>query len=232
MPDFMAQIERLGFCLVPRVIDTAQIAALKDALARSELVGAERDGQTYGARDLLRLTQVREMAAAGGIIPHLLSLLGPGFQVVRGLFFDKTPSANWPVQWHQDLSLAVRERKDLPGWSNWTVKQGVAHVQAPAEVLGRMVTVRLHLDDCPSENGALKIVPGSHRFGLLARSEIPADTQKVAESVPAAAGDALFMRPLILHASSRAEAPSHRRVLHLEYAPAGLLPAPLAWAQS
>lgn len=232
MPDLTARFQKLGFCLVPRVIDTAQIAALDGALAQSELARAERDGQTYGARDLLRLPQVGEIAATAELTSRLLSLLGSGFQVVRGLFFDKTVSANWPVQWHQDLSVAVRERKELPGWSNWTVKRGVTHAQAPPEILGRMVTVRLHLDDCPAENGALRVIPGSHHYGLLTRDKIPAATQKIAETIPAAAGDALFMRPLILHASSPAQTPSHRRVLHLEYAPADLLPPQLAWAYS
>jgi hypothetical protein len=44
------------------------------------------------------------------------------------------------------------------------------------------------------------------------------------------AGDALIMRPLLLHASSPAAKPQHRRVIHLEFAPEGLLPIPLRWA--
>jgi hypothetical protein len=40
------------------------------------------------------------------------------------------------------------------------------------------------------------------------------------------------MRPLLLHASSATQTPHHRRVLHLEFAPAGLLPPGLAWADA
>jgi hypothetical protein len=45
------------------------------------------------------------------------------------------------------------------------------------------------------------------------------------------AGDALLMRPLLLHASSRSTRATHRRVLHLEYAwfP---LPDGLAWHEA
>jgi hypothetical protein len=39
------------------------------------------------------------------------------------------------------------------------------------------------------------------------------------------------MRPLALHASSPATAPHHRRVIHIEYAPAPL-PAPLRWYET
>lgn len=39
------------------------------------------------------------------------------------------------------------------------------------------------------------------------------------------------MRPLLLHASSPAASPGHRRVLHVEYAAAGL-PGGLQWYEA
>jgi ectoine hydroxylase-related dioxygenase (phytanoyl-CoA dioxygenase family) len=232
MFDIAAEIEEHGFYLARKISDADEIDRLKMALAHSEIARAERFGQTYGARNLLHLADVRAAAANPKITAYLQTLLGPAFQVVRGIFFDKTERANWPVPWHQDLSLAVRERCDLPGWSNWTVKRGVTHVQPPSEILSRMVTIRLHLDDCPSSNGPLRVIPGSHRQGVLRRGEIAVETHNPAAPVVANAGDALFMRPLILHASSPAQTPGHRRVLHLEFAPTGLLPRGLDWAEA
>jgi hypothetical protein len=48
------------------------------------------------------------------------------------------------------------------------------------------------------------------------------------ELVEAGKGDAILMRPLLLHASSPSEEPTHRRVLHIEYC-AATLPEPLRW---
>ena len=42
------------------------------------------------------------------------------------------------------------------------------------------------------------------------------------------AGDVVVMRPLILHGSQKADEPSHRRVIHLEYA-AGELGDGICW---
>jgi len=232
MPDIAAELEERGFCLVQKIADDDEISRLKTALAQSEIARAERLGQTYGARNLLHVAAVRAAAANPKVTAYMQTLLGPAFQAVRGIFFDKTESANWPVPWHQDLSLAVRERRDLLGWSNWTVKRGVTHVQPPPEILSRMVGMRLHLDDCPSSNGPLRVISGSHRHGLLRRDEITVQAENPATPIIANAGDALFMRPLILHASSPALMPRHRRVLHLEFAPAGLLPCELDWAQA
>jgi ectoine hydroxylase-related dioxygenase (phytanoyl-CoA dioxygenase family) len=148
---------------------------------------------------------------------------------VRGIFFDKSAEANWLVTWHQDLTLAVRERCEVPGFGPWSVKEGVPHVQPPAECLQQMITVRLHLDDADESNGALRVLPGSHAQGRLSPEGIGEWRERVPEvTCVVRAGGALLMRPLLLHASGRSVSERHRRVLHLEYAGFDL-PAGLEW---
>ncbi|QJE74121.1 phytanoyl-CoA dioxygenase family protein [Aerophototrophica crusticola] len=148
---------------------------------------------------------------------------------MRATLFDKTPAANWKVAWHQDLAIAVAGRADVAGFGPWSVKDSIPHALAPTEVLERMVALRLHLDDCGPANGALRVVPGSHRLGRLdAAGAVAAAKASGNVACAAAAGDVLLMRPLLLHASPPAEAPGHRRVLHLDYA-AGGLPGGLRW---
>ncbi len=40
-------------------------------------------------------------------------------------------------------------------------------VQALVEVLEQLVALRLHIDECGPEDGALKVIPGSHLNGRL-----------------------------------------------------------------
>jgi hypothetical protein len=149
---------------------------------------------------------------------------------VRSILFDKTPETNWDVVWHQDVTIAVKERKDVDGFAPWSVKQGVPHVQPPASVLERMVTLRLHLDHCPAENGPLLVVPGSHTRGFIdVRTLDTAACDREAVACVVNAGDVVAMRPLILHASRKSLVPTHRRVLHIEYA-CEPLPGGLGWA--
>jgi ectoine hydroxylase-related dioxygenase (phytanoyl-CoA dioxygenase family) len=219
-------LERDGFLLIEHLFGPQTINTLKTVFADAEIARSERRGETFGARNILAMPEVIEVARD----PRLRLLLGPDMRAVRGIFFDKTPGANWPVAWHQDLTLALRERRDAEGWSNWTLKRGVTHVQAPPAVLDRMVTMRLHLDDCDEDNGPLRVIAGSHISGVLPRAEVARRTREGDHTVAARAGDALLMKPLILHASSPARVPSHRRVLHLEFTPPYLLPADLEWA--
>ena len=184
----------------------------------------------FGIRNLLRdHAVIRELASSPEIGALTQPILGPLAMPVRGILFDKTPGANWTVPWHQDLSIAVTERHDVAGYSPWSVKAGVPHVQPPVAILQRMLTVRLHLDDCGADNGPLLVVAGSHALGILTPQQVDGLRQSSNISTCIVArGGVVLMRPLILHASHSASSPDHRRVIHLEFA-SQPLPAPLQW---
>lgn len=204
-----------------------EVDQLLDAIAQAndELAVRSRGG-VYAIRNLLNLVSaVREWAESRPCRELVDPILGPDAKAVRGILFDKTPSANWKVPWHQDLSIAVRERVDVPGYGPWTLKAGVQHVQPPVAVLERMMAVRLHLDDCGDQNGPVRVVPGSHLFG---RTAAMPDSTGAVVSCTVRRGDVLLMRPLLWHASSPAESAAHRRVVHIEFA-AVTLPGGLQW---
>ena len=156
--------------------------------------------------------------------------MGAPTRAVRVLYFDKTPEMNWAVPWHQDRTIAVAGRLDVPGFSPWSLKAGVHHVEPPEAILSSMVALRLHLDDCGLDNGPLMALRGSFRLGRAAASEIRkhAATGSV-QTCCASAGDLVAMRGLTIHASERAAQLGHRRVLHVDFS-ASELPGGLQWA--
>jgi ectoine hydroxylase-related dioxygenase (phytanoyl-CoA dioxygenase family) len=109
------------------------------------------------------------------------------------------------------------------------MKAGIVHVQPPTEILDAMLTIRIHLDDCDENNGALRVIPKSHLHGRLNSSSIQNHKSAIPEQICCVPkGGALLMKPLLLHASSSAINPSHRRVIHIEYC-AAELPCGLRW---
>ena len=148
---------------------------------------------------------------------------------VRVLFFDKTPASNWAVSWHQDRTIAVKQRADIEGYGPWSIKGGVIHVEPPVAILQNMLTLRLFLDDCDEDNGPLEVVVGSHQHGRLPERNLDEAVERGTVFVGRGrAGDVLVMKMLAVHSSKRAVSPSHRRVLHIDYATIDL-PAPLEW---
>jgi len=225
-------LETDGYAVVDKVIDAPLVDAIIDHLhaAVDSSSSLDRNGHTFAVRNLLRdHAIIRELADSSAMRGLVEPVLGPNAIAVRGILFDKTPGANWKVPWHQDLSIAVAEKVEMPGYGPWSVKAGVPHVQPPVAVLRNMLTVRLHLDDCGIGNGPLLVLPGSHALGILSGKEIE-EFRRANTAVPCTvgAGGALMMRPLLLHASHSADTPGHRRVVHIEYA-ADVLPPPLRW---
>ena len=178
--------------------------------------------------NLLSVPSIQALPISGAVREIMETVLGPACFAVRGIFFNKTRSSNWKVVWHQDLTIAVRERKDVNGFGPWTMKAGVLHVQPPPEVVSGLLAIRLHLDDSGIDNGPLRVITGSHRQGRFSTEQIGRwDKEKfVTCSVPK--GGALVMRPLLLHASSACATPKSRRVSHIEFA-AAELPHGLDW---
>jgi hypothetical protein len=213
-------LENDGCALIPRVLDDAECFELQQELGALDAAGR---------RGLLASPVIAKVAALPKITALIASYLPAAPRAVRAIYFDKSADVNWLVPWHQDLTIAVREKLDVPGFGPWSVKDGVPHVQPPVELLAQMLTVRIHLDDADESNGALRVLPGTHQLGRLCADEIKTQRGRIPEALCAAkAGDVLLMRPLILHASSRSTSNRHRRILHIEYA-AFALPGGLVW---
>lgn len=221
-----------GFVVCRQVVPRDRVEHLRECIAD---IVREEAVKPFGIRSIVnRCPEVGQLASSELIRQLVGQAIDGPFQLVRSILFDKFPGANWSVGWHQDLSIAVKARSMhcLPGFRNWSEKDGVPHVQAPAELLGRMATLRIHLDDAEAGNGPLLVIPGSHAFGRLESPEIEKWVGKNRDVTCALkAGDILLMRPSILHASRRATPTegNHRRVIHLEYAPTDGLPSELEW---
>ena len=200
---------------------------LRQRLCRS----LEANTKAAGRRNLFdERPETRELLRDPLITQLINSTLGPDAFVVRATLFDKRPDANWAVTWHQDQAIAVKEKRDAPGFGPWSVKHGVVHVEPPAAVLAGMVAVRIHLDPCPADNGALVALPGSHQMGRTDAETFHRQHPEAEEIVlPVHAGGVLLMKPLTLHRSSKCVAGGRRRVIHLDCANTEL-PQGLAWA--
>ena len=216
------RLERDGFLLLPELLNESETRACARAAAPSATLSG-------GTRTLLQsgwcaalVQRLRHHAALAPLLP-------PGAVAVQCTYFEKSTGRNWLVPWHQDLSMPVAERVEHPALRGWSLKEGVLQVQPPAAVLEQVVALRLHLDDCGPDDGPLRVLPGSHRDGVRAEGATPhAVVSEAAFTCTAPRGSGLLMRPLLLHASSKATGSSLRRVLHLLFAPP-VLPLGLRW---
>lgn len=210
--------------MLPHMLGDRRLEVLREAGGR-----LNGDAPAFGVRNpLTKSPRIAEFVHSPPLVRTASALLGAPAVCVRALWFDKPPSANWFVPWHQDRTVAVRSRTTVQGFSGWTRKEGVWHVLAPPEVLERMITLRIHLDDADAENGALQVVPGTHKYGHFAVDGEAGRRVTPAVTLSVRAGDIVAMKPLLLHSSNRSGDHRPRRVLHLEFA-SDPLPDGLQW---
>lgn len=221
-----AALERDGYALIESALSLDQCNELRTALA--DIVPTSGSG---GERNLLRRPEIINLCREAPLASVVAGLLGKDAFAYKATLFDKTPQANWKVAWHQDLSIPVSGEARPLGWKAWSVKAQVLHVQPPVDLLSRILAVRVHLDECGEQTGALRVIPGSHSAGRLGPAQIEQwKTAGAPVSCNIGVGGLMLMKPLLLHASSASENPAHRRVVHLEFA-AEYLPEGLDWAQ-
>jgi hypothetical protein len=110
---------------------------------------------------------IQGLLSRRGAIGRIAASLLDGARAVRLVLFDKTPETNWAVGWRQDRTIAVVERLDIDGFGPWSLKASTPHVEPTFDLSERMITLRVHLDDCAADNAPLRIAPGSHRLGRI-----------------------------------------------------------------
>ncbi|KQN79147.1 phytanoyl-CoA dioxygenase [Duganella sp. Leaf61] len=211
-----------GFAIVADVLDETACASISASLGQAISEGT-------GARSMLEMPWCRALARTIRLHPLIGAALPEHAVAVQCTYFEKSRDQNWLVPIHQDLSIPVREKIDHQALSGWSEKDGAIFVQPPEAVLQELVAVRLHLDECGSDDGPLKVLPGSHKAGRLsAQAALTARDNLGEVSCTVGKGGVLILRPLLLHASSKANGSSRRRVLHFVFGP-GVLPYGLRW---
>jgi hypothetical protein len=126
-----------GYVIEKGLISTDEVKAIIDEVAAS----AELQPK-HGIRNAeKKFPSIHRLTQSKSIITKAKSILGGKPELVRVIFFDKTPEKNWLVTWHQDKTITLNRKVDIPGWGPWSIKDGNHHVQPDLSVLNSMVTL-------------------------------------------------------------------------------------------
>lgn len=220
--------EEQGFVTLAQGLRDDEVTALLE-----ELSGIDRRPGRAGVRHVLQYPGVSSLARDPRLLGIAQHILGAEAFPFRATVFDKSVERNWLIAWHQDTALPLCERHERAGWGPWSIKDGVIYAHAPASALTQILALRVHLDESASDNGPLRVLPGTHTFGILSDDEIHRlSTTTSAVTCVMPMGGILAMRPLVIHASSKSKVDLPRRVLHIEYAARPFLETGMGLAES
>lgn len=230
LKNYGKRLESKGYAIVNHVYTRKEIGKMGSILHHYKTENPEADKPVYAIRNLLMELPDLKAFLLNNNLKKILSRIDPRLFLSKALFFDKPPQSNWYVTWHQDTTINVKEKIEMEGYSGWT-KKGTTHgVYPPEEVLQNTVTIRVHLDDTNEDNGALHILPGSHKKKLNNEEIKLITANSMATVCEVRSGGIQMMKPLLLHASSKSTTNKGRRVIHLEFNSIDL-PGGLVWAE-
>lgn len=191
---------------------------------------ADTNESTFGKRTLLKDIPSLKALLFNENLERLVRTIDPDAFLVKAIYFDKPDDSNWFVSWHQDVPINIQRKIETDGFTSWTKKKEINSVCPPEEFLHNIFTIRIHLDTTTEQNGALKVIPGSHkkRFTDNEIKTITADASPVIMEVKE--GGVQLMKPLLLHSSSKTQNQKRRRVIHLEFSSLKL-PNGLEWLE-
>jgi hypothetical protein len=214
LPTMNDSLLRQGYSLEPGILP---------ASATETLRGLTATGTNRGFGDRFYLDRQPNVWSYLRSLRSFTDLIHRRFRhptIVKSIYFDKPPRANWVVPWHQDLTINLSRPTDRPGFVNQRTLADRVTVQPPIELLGRITTFRIHLDDTDEGNGALRVVEGSHLAGIQRMDDTYIPRPERIRTLRLSAGGVQLMKPLLLHSSLRST-DNHctlrpRRILHLE----------------
>jgi ectoine hydroxylase-related dioxygenase (phytanoyl-CoA dioxygenase family) len=231
LEDHKYNIEEKGFTVIDNIFEDHEVNGILDMISGIDTSKPtfRKSADLFAIRQFFKeLPDSIELLFNKKIKKTIEALFGTGCFVVKSIYFDKPEQSNWFVAYHQDLTISVAKKADISGFGPWTVKQDQFAVQPTTDILKSNFTIRVHLDDTNEENGALKVIPGSHKEILRPENIDWEVASEYCCNVPK--GGVMIMKPLLLHSSGRTINGRKRRVIHIEFG-SRQLPDGLQWSE-
>ena len=214
-----------GYEIIEAVYSTEEV---NDILA---IIATKPLANKFGVRAFLLNTPELQDTIFTKNLKNIIHRIAPNCnKSIKSIYFDKPPNANWVVNWHQDLTINLKEKKATPNFINWRITKERVVVQPTRKILENIFTIRIHLDDCTKENGALRVIDKSHQAGVIEIKEWIKQKRGKEQICAIKKGGIMLMKPLLLHASKRTENQKNRRVIHIEFCDQEL-PNGLEWKE-
>lgn len=217
-------LSKEGFEIKENIYTQPEVDAILNVLHQHGIA------KKFGVREILISVPELSKFIFNKNLQKEISKIAKNAFLVKSIYFDKPPQTNWIVNWHQDLTINVNKQLDLPDYKNWRTLKERTVVQPPLAILENIFTIRIHLDNCEKENGALRVIKNSHNKGVIDVRDGIEKFKSEALICEVKKGGILIMKPLILHSSKRTENNKKRRILHLEFSDKKL-PTGLEWKE-
>jgi ectoine hydroxylase-related dioxygenase (phytanoyl-CoA dioxygenase family) len=196
---FTTNLKQKGYCVVPDVLDTSLLDALRQRFSDQNL--GQTNSENFGNSGAFVVADYHDPIMVELLTwpKTLKALKGMGFPEpkLHNFYVSTKPPQAEALPWHSDLFYEYEK-------------------EAPSELF-----LIYYLGDTTPENGCLRVVPDSHKWSHEKRHAQPenADMRSDEVSLPVKAGDLFIGDRRIMHATHANNSEEWRTCLTIAYAP-------------
>ena len=212
-PQQVGQYHRDGFCGGVPVLDASEVAALRDELEAFERSDGKALAFPERSKPYLLFNWADTIVHHPAVLDAVQDVIGPDILVYHTTVWIKEAHSDSFVLWHQD--------------------DAYFHLDPPEQV-----TAWVALSEASERAGCMRMIPGSHRDGLLDHSDKPSTANIVRRGqtvgrdladdagvlVPLRAGELSLHNTHTVHASGPNRGDDRRIGLGISYIPAHVRP--------
>src|SRR5258708_13940621 len=128
MIDFIRHLQNIsdkGFTVIEDVYSGIEIDGLVNTINNIDTSNPtfRKSADLFAIRQFLKeIPEINQKIFTDNLNTIICGLFGDDYFVVKSIYFDKPEESNWFVAYHQDLTVSVDKKVDLPGYGSYTNK--------------------------------------------------------------------------------------------------------------
>ena len=123
-----------GYTVINGIFSPEEVESISEKINRTDSSKPtfRKTNDLFAIRQFLKeIPEVRTLVFNSRLNSIIRQYFGEDYFSVKSIYFDKPENSNWFVAWHQDLTISVDKKVELPGFGPWTTKQDQYAVQPP-----------------------------------------------------------------------------------------------------
>lgn len=219
-------LEQKGFTVANAIYSSNEIQQILQVLKQNLRLESTKE---TGLPLLFKHVPLLKSVMFNEKLDSLLNTVGfNNTQLINAIFYLKSPQTNFYTNPHQTITITVKERHQVDGFSGWSAREGVTSVMSPLHILKNMLSIKICLGDSNQQNGGIRVIPGSHKKILTIQERNFLIDNTLPVNVNAKQGDCQILKPLILKAFQNNKSYQNAPVIQLDFCNINL-PNPLSW---
>ncbi|WP_353050507.1 hypothetical protein [Chryseobacterium sp. ISL-6] len=120
-----SEVVENGFAVINNIFSDKEIEGIVNVIQDTDTSKNtfRKSKDLFAIRQFLKeIPEVTKLVFTDRLKDIIKEVFGDKYFAVKSIYFDKPEKSNWYVAYHQDLTISVDKKLNLPNFGPWTTK--------------------------------------------------------------------------------------------------------------